>query len=159
MIIGVDPGLTGAIAALDDHGRVLALEDMPTTPKRVGKGSEVNGYLLAEIFHALAAHHGKGRVWLEAVSAMPKQGVTSVWSFGMSVGMVRGVVAALGFPLELVRPQEWKKFHGILRKEKDASRTLAISKHPELARDLAHKKDHGRADALLIAEYGLRHTA
>jgi crossover junction endodeoxyribonuclease RuvC len=165
--IGIDPGITGAIAVLDDDPRVY---DMPTASKLSGKGQQVEAHTLAAIIRAVmrlpgetffasdAANESKWRencvAYLEHVGPMPKQGVTSVWSFGRSAGVVEGVLAALGVPTVLVRPQAWKRRAGILRADKDASRTLAMQIWPGLADQLGRKRDVGRAEALLIARFG-----
>jgi len=151
MIIGIDVGNSGAVAIMDGT-KVVLLCDMPCTPKRTGKGQEVNAYLLTDI---LLPYVGRLEfAYVEAVSAMPKQGVTSMFTFGRSLGVVEGVLSALRVPTEFVTPRAWKKHHSLIGKEKDASRTLAIAKYPCSATDLCRKKDHGRADALLICEYG-----
>ncbi len=151
MIAGVDPGLTGAIALLHDDGRFFGVFDMPTMAKGSGKKRCVNAADLSKILSD--QHEMTVKVVLERVSAMPKQGVSSVFSFGESYGVCRGVVAALGIPLEQVTPQAWKKKFSLIGKDKDAARTLAIETWP-LA-PLSRKKDQGRADALLIAKFGL----
>ena len=148
--LGVDPGVSGAIAYLAGP-RVAWVMDMPTMEKASGKGQQVNAAALAQI---LRSAPGRPTVWLEKVSAMPGQGVTSVFSFGRSTGVVEGVTAALGLSLRLVTPQMWKKRAGLTGKAKDAARTLCVQSHPEIAGELTRKKDVGRADAILIAEFG-----
>jgi len=150
-IIGVDPGLSGAIAALGVRGIVLEVADMPIAKVKKGK-NEIMAGPLAEILREYDA----GEVWLESVHAMPGQGVSSSFSFGDSFGLVKGIAAALEMPLRLVTPQAWKKHHGLLRTDKDVSRTLASQLYPKV--ELHRKKDIGRADALLIARYGLDQT-
>ena len=153
MIIGVDPGITGALALIDGERFVRAF-DMPAVTKTHGKGQEVNAYLLADIFSdALDLSRGELTAHVEQVASMPGQGVSSMFSFGMSAGVVAGVIGAMGIKKVMVRPQAWKNSFGLKGKEKDASRTLAISMYPEAAPILARKKDVGRADALLIATY------
>ena len=151
IIFGVDPGLSGAVAILDSHGSLVGIHDMPTMAKGTGKKKQVNPAALTGF---LAGYSGCGgaTAYLERVSAMPGQGVSSVFAFGESYGVIRGVLAAAYIPLELVTPQAWKRRFGLLGTEKDAARTKAIELYPEAS--LARKKDIGRADALLIARYG-----
>jgi len=147
--IGIDPGISGAIAWIR-YGKVLKLEDMPTVAKSTGKGLQVDAHGLAK----LMAGNGSCRVVVEAVSAMPGQGVTSMFSFGKSAGIIEGILAAYEIPYSFVRPQAWKKEFGLTGKIKDASRGLCLREHPEVADRLTRKKDNGRADAILIARYG-----
>ena len=144
MILAIDPGKSGAIAHLHDDGRFCCVEDMPS----VGKGVDAAG--AADLIRAMR-NQGTTRmqVILEQVSAMPGQGVTSMFSFGTSYGVVLGVVAALRLPLELVIPRVWKRDMG-LGKDKEASRRKALQLFPDAAEMLKRKKDEGRAEALLL---------
>jgi crossover junction endodeoxyribonuclease RuvC len=150
MKIGVDPGITGAVAFLNDYLDLIKVEDMPTMQLGL-KAHQVNASELTKIIHNDGNNYNV-TVYIEQVNAMPGQGVTSMFNFGMSYGMVQGIVAALGYPLVLVRPNAWKRGAGLIGKPKDAARTLAQQLYPNA--DLAHKKDVGRADALLIARFG-----
>ena len=85
---------------------------------------------------------------------MPGQGVSSTFHFGESVGVVLGVLGALQMPIRMVTPAKWKKAAGLLGRDKDAARTMAIQHHPEIADQLTRKKDIGRADAVCIARFG-----
>lgn len=148
-IIGIDPGLTGAIAILEANHDLLAVHDMPTTATRKG-GKQLN---IPEVASILRGAHRQGAlVKLEAVHAMPKQGVSSTFTFGMGYGALQGVIQTLGISMTLVTPQAWKKAAGLIGAEKDYARTLALQKYPDAS--LARKKDIGRADAILIARYG-----
>jgi crossover junction endodeoxyribonuclease RuvC len=154
MIIGIDPGVTGAIAFLEDKTFILcAVHDMPTMLLGQSK-QQVNEAELVKIinFQLSFPHTIILAVYLERVSAMPGQGVTGMFNFGMSYGSVKGVVAALGLPLMLVSPAVWKRKAGILHNDKDAARVMAQHLYPEAS--LGRKKDVGRADAILIARYG-----
>jgi len=146
MKIGVDCGISGAIALLNDNDSFIAVYDMPVMAG-TGKRQQVNGAELAKILK-----HVGGVAYVEKVYAMPKQGVSSMFSFGTSYGIVLGVLAALGIPVVLVTPQSWKKRAGLTGKEKDAARALAQQLYP--IAELGRKKDIGRADALLIARFG-----
>ena len=152
IILGFDPGQTGAVAAFDGE-RIEAVIDMPTMTRLHGKGNQVDPYTLATALIDLCAGREATAV-LEAVSAMPGQGVTSTFHFGESVGVVLGVLGALQMPVRMVTPGKWKKAAGLLGRDKDTARTLAIQLHPEVADQLARKKDIGRADAVCIARFG-----
>lgn len=151
--IGIDPGQTGAIAICDD-GVIVDVHDMPVMARAHGSGQEVNTVELAEML-AEVKRFAEVPICakIEAVSAMPGQGGSSMFRFGESFGAVKGVVSALGIPYQLITPQRWKKHYGLIGKEKDASRTLAITRFTEIGKKLSRKKDHGRADAVLIAAY------
>ena len=155
--IGIDPGVSGAIAVL--VGGTASAYDMPVaTVGKTRKRSEVlEGQIVERVQWALdfsARFAGPPQIvcWIEQVSAMPGQGVSSMFGFGVSYGIVRGVVAGLGIRCELVTPQAWKKHFGLIGADKDAARAVASRLFPSTS--LARKKDVGRADALLIAEYG-----
>lgn len=152
VILGFDPGQTGAIAAYD--GTIITgLIDMPTMLRLHGSGRQVDPYTLATAVIDLCAGRNATAV-IEAVSAMPGQGVSSMFRFGESVGVVLGVLGALQMPVRWVTPGRWKKAAGIVGKDKDAARSLAIQLHPEVAELLKRKRDVGRADAALIARFG-----
>ena len=152
IVLGVDCGQTGAIAAYD--GTIITgLIDMPTMARLHGSGRQVDPYTLATEILDLCGGRNATAV-IEAVSAMPGQGVSGMFRFGESVGVVLGVLGALQMPVRWVTPQRWKKAAGIAGKDKDAARSLAIQLHPEVADMLSRKKDCGRADAALIARFG-----
>lgn len=153
MIIGIDPGISGAIAAVTDGGALLWVEDMPVRDagKKARKQREIDG---AELARLLRPHLADIRcAWVEEVSAMPGQGVSSMFSLGDSRGTIRGVLEALGISVERVPPQRWKRVYG-LAADKEAARALAIRLYPLWSHMLGRKKDHGRAEAVLIARYG-----
>ncbi len=152
IILGFDPGQTGAVAAYDGEG-IIGLIDMPTMTRLHGKGSQVDPYTLTTALLNLYAGRDATAV-IEAVSAMPGQGVSSTFRFGESLGVVLGVLGALQVPVRMVTPGKWKKAAGLLGRDKDAARTLAIQLHPEVADQLTRKKDIGRADAVCIARFG-----
>ncbi len=142
-ILAVDPGLSGAWAAVHD-GRVTGCGDMPT----VGEGSQrrVSGVMLADL---IAACHATLLV-TEHVSAMPKQGVSSMFRFGRSLGAIDGAAGAMGLAIEYVAPTVWKRHFRLIGTEKEASRAKALDLCPHLAGELRRKKDHNRAEAILI---------
>lgn len=152
--LGIDPGLTGAVAVLDAEGTLQALWDTPTLTlrTRTSRGTkqeyDMPGLVgLLVPFTDLSAH-----VTIEEAQAMPGQGVRSMFTTGVGFGVWLGVLAALGVPLTRVRPASWKKALG-LGKDKEASRLRAQQLFP--GADLRRKKDHGRAEALLLAWYGV----
>ena len=154
--IGIDPGLSGAIACLGHRGELLQVEDMPTMARGAGGAfvkRQVNATALAEILRTLANGYDRNeiQVLLEAVTALGGQGVASTFSFGLTAGIIEGVVAARGYRHELVRPQDWKRAFN-LGPSKDQARAKAIRMYPSAS--LHRVKDHNRAEALLIARYG-----
>jgi crossover junction endodeoxyribonuclease RuvC len=151
IIMGIDPGLSGAIAIYDTATGELMVEDMPTVEvTRNGKAKrEISAQLLSE---AIAAAYAQ-QAYLERVGAMPGQGVSSVFSFGRSVGMLEGVLAALDIPTTIVPPTTWQRKVNV-RGGKDGSRERAMQLFPKYAHLFSRKKDDGRADAALIAYYG-----
>lgn len=153
LVLGVDPGQTGAIAVLAD-GEFRGASDMPTMPRRAG-GNEIDCVSLAVSLRAtLAMHPGAYHIAVvEAVSAMPKQGVSSVFRFGESFGAIKGILGALRVPTVLVPAATWKRHLGLWGAEKDVARSVAIQRFPDAAAVLQRKKDVGRADALLIAHW------
>ena len=149
MIIGIDPGITGAIAVLFDDGKSI-VHDIPVMANGKGKGkvkNSVNGGALVQLLRCFDG----AEVFLERVSAMPGQGVSSMFSMGDSFGCIRGVIAACGMPVHIITPQSWKK-HYRLGSDKEVCRAKAIELFP--GAELSRKKDHNRAEALLIAKYG-----
>lgn len=155
MIIGIDPGLTGAIALVND-GDIVLLWDMPVAEKTYGRGKQVDAYGLADCVReaantAIYQYTKTLTAHVERVSSMPKEGVTSAFSFGHSTGVIDGVLGALLIPVVYMTPQKWKQHHGLIGKPKDASRTLVIQQYPHRLDKFARKKDVGRADAVLIA--------
>ena len=154
-VIGIDPGLSGAVAVITgtDSLRVL---DMPTmTVERNGKAKrQVSASELAEIIYILKSEDC--HVYVEKVSAMAGQGVTSVFSFGRSFGMIEGILAAFKLPVTYVAPATWVKAVG-RGQGKDASRARAMEIFPNNQTDFKRVKDDGRADAALIAYWGIKH--
>ena len=151
IVLGIDPGLSGALAFYDTVSEALVVMDMPTVEvTRNGKSKrEVSPALVAD----MVAGKGVEKAFMERVSAMPGQGVSSMFSFGRSSGVVEGVLAAYEIPTTLVTPQAWMKAMGV-RAGKDGSRERAMQLFPQYADQFARKKDNGRSDAVLIAKYG-----
>lgn len=145
VVLGIDPGLTGGIAFLFPAWGRVAAEDVPLA------GGEVDVDTLAARLRQMAPTVAV----IERVHSMPKQGVSSTFKFGMAYGALRAVVAAMQIPTHLVTPQAWKR-HFRLGADKEESRELALRLWPGERSDGAfrRKKDHGRAEAALIARYG-----
>ena len=151
--IGIDPGCSGALVALTADGTVLDSMPMPTFKN--GKSSRVNGAALGAFLRKLTKYDiGGTHAYLEAVHAMPKQGVSSVFTFGHAAGVVEGMLQGIGIAYTLVPPQTWKKRAGLIGTDKDAARSRAIQLWP-MWRDLDAKgKGQALADAALIARFG-----
>ena len=154
-VIGIDPGLDGAIAVLDETGDIIQVYDMPTVEVKVN-GSTKRKVAPAAIASELRMYtvDGKCRAVIEQVSAMPGQGVTSMFTFGRSLGVLEGVLAGMGIPYELVTPSTWVKKMRVAP-GKGGSRQRAMELWPMDADLFKRVKDDGRADASLIARYGL----
>jgi crossover junction endodeoxyribonuclease RuvC len=155
-IIGIDPGLSGAVAVLTGSDSLIVI-DMPTmTVERNGKSKrQVSASELAAIFANFNSNDT--HVFVEKVSAMAGQGVTSVFSFGRSFGMIEGILAAFKLPVTYVAPATWVKAVG-RGQGKDASRARAMELFPNNQADFKLKKWDGRADAALIAYWGAHHA-
>ena len=151
IFIGIDPGLNGAIAFFDTGRGHLSVVDMPVVEVLRGgkKKREVSAQMLAQIIRL--AERPCTAVF-ERVNAMPGQGVTSVFSFGRSSGIVEGVLAALAIPAHIITPQVWQKAASV-RGGKDGARQRATELFPAYAGLFARKKDDGRADAACMAWY------
>ena len=153
-IIGIDPGISGAICFFE-NGKILDVIEMPTMNEGKKNKRQVNG---AQIYNEISKRMNKThiedvRVVVEQVSAMPGQGVTSMFNFGQSFGIIKGICSAMQLSLFFVRPAKWKKYFNLINSEKDASRTRAIEVFPYFSSQLSKKKDSNKADAILIASF------
>lgn len=147
--LGIDPGLTGAVAAVDAHGGISLIEDLPTVTRGSGKVKrELDPAGLAHLLRPITDEIGLAVV--ERVGSMPGQGVASVFSLGHSAGVIVGVLGTLGIPVQLVAPATWKK-HFTIGRDKGMSRTVASRLYPLC--NLNRVKDHNLAEALLLARY------
>ena len=151
VIVGIDPGVSGAISILRE-GKITMICDMPIMIDGTKSKRQINAAELANILTRENISE-QDKIILESVSAMPGQGVTGMFSFGQSFGVIKGVCAALKLPVYLVRPVKWKKHFNLLNSEKDASRTKVIEMYPYIASEISRKKDSNKADAILIAKY------
>ena len=151
-IIGIDPGLSGGIAVLDDL-KIYDIFDMPIMSECKKNKNQLNSAQLVNIIKKHVLKNDDTFVIVEQVSAMPGQGVTSMFNFGQTFGSIKGICAALGLPIFYVRPAKWKKHFELINSSKDASRTKVIEMYPSISSKLTKKKDVNKADAILIARY------
>ena len=154
LIIGIDPGISGSICFLD-NGKILDVIEMPIMTDGKKNKKQVNG---SQVYNEISKRikqfeKNQIRVVIEHVSAMPGQGVTSMFNFGQSFGILKGICTAMQLPMYFVRPAKWKKYFNLLNSEKDASRTRAIEIFPYFSSKLSRKKDSNKADAILIASF------
>jgi crossover junction endodeoxyribonuclease RuvC len=151
-IIGIDPGLSGAIAVLENN-KVLSIFDMPVMSEGKKNKRQLNSAQLVQLLKDNIFKNEEVSVVVEQVNAMPGQGVTSMFNFGQTFGAIKGISAALELPIFFVRPAKWKKHFELINSSKDASRTKAIEMYPSLSNSLAKKKDVNKSDAILIARF------
>ena len=154
LIIGIDPGISGSICFFQD-GSIMDVLEMPTMTEGKKNKKQVNG---SQIFNEISERIKKIekrdiKVVIEHVTAMPGQGVTSMFNFGQSFGILKGICSAMQLPVYFVRPAKWKKYFNLINSEKDASRTKAIEIFPYFSSQLSKKKDINKADAILIASF------
>ena len=154
LIIGIDPGLSGSICFLE-NGKIIDVIEMPVMTEGKKNKRQVNGsQTYNEILKRINKTENQDvRVIIEQVSAMPGQGVTSMFNFGQSFGILKGICSAMQLPMYFVRPAKWKKYFNLINSEKDASRTRAIEIFPYFSSQLSKKKDSNKADAILIASF------
>ena len=152
IIFGIDPGVSGAISVLENK-KIIEIFDMPTMIDGKKNKRQING---SEVTNIIKKRLNDGKeviVVVEQVNAMPGQGVTSMFNFGQSFGVIKGICSALKLPIYFVRPTKWKKHFNLIKTNKDASRTKVIEVYPEISSQLSRKKDSNKADAILIARY------
>ena len=154
IIIGIDPGIKGAICILKD-GKILDVFDMPIMPVGKKNKSQVNGSQIYNEIKKATVNEEKTNIKavIEQVSAMPGQGVTSMFNFGQSFGVLKGIFSAMQIPMDFVSPVKWKKHFNLINTQKDSSRTKAIEFFPYISHKLSRKKDANKADAILIASF------
>ena len=154
LIIGIDPGISGSICFFQD-GKIIDVVEMPTMIEGKKNKKQVNGsQIVNEISEKIKELDKREiKVVIEQVSAMPGQGVTSMFNFGQSFGILKGICSSMQLPMYFVRPAKWKKYFNLINSEKDASRTRAIEIFPYFSNQLSRKKDSNKADAILIASF------
>ena len=152
IIIGIDPGINGAISIIENK-KIIEVYDTPTMIDGKKNKRQINGAQVTNIFKERLNGEKEVVVVVEHVNAMPGQGVTSMFNFGQSFGVIKGICAALNLPIYFVRPAKWKKHFNLIKTHKDASRTKVIEIYPEISSQLSRKKDSNKADAIIIARY------
>ncbi len=154
LIIGIDPGISGSLCFLED-GKIMDVLEMPVMAEGKKNKRQVNGaQIYNEISKRIKNFEKKNvKVVIEQVSAMPGQGVTSMFNFGQSFGVLKGICSAMQLSVYFVRPAKWKKYFNLINSEKDASRTKAIEVFPYISQQLSRKKDSNKADAILISSF------
>tara|TARA_B100001996_G_C18502930_1_gene532186 strand:- start:220 stop:714 length:495 start_codon:yes stop_codon:yes gene_type:complete len=151
-IIGIDPGLNGAIAVLQNN-KVIQIHDIPVMTDGKKNKRQLNSAQLVKLLKDNFHDEADTVVVVEQVNAMPGQGVTSMFNFGQTFGAIKGICAALNLPIFFVRPAKWKKHFDLINSSKDASRTKAIEMYPSISDQLSKKKDVNKSDAILIARF------
>jgi len=151
-IIGIDPGLNGAIAILEDN-KVKTMFEMPVMSEGKKNKRQLNSAQLVKLIKDNIDNIEETVIIVEQVNAMPGQGVTSMFNFGQTFGAIKGICAALSLPIFFVRPAKWKKHFELINSSKDASRTKAIEMYPSISDQLSKKKDVNKSDAILIARF------
>ena len=154
LIISIDPGINGAICFFE-NGQVKEIINMPVMADGKKNKRQINGpQTYNEILKRINNYPKKDIiVVIEQVSAMPGQGVTSMFNFGQSFGVIKGICSAMQLSMFFIRPTKWKKYFGLIKTEKDASRTKVIEIFPYISSELSRKKDSNKADAVLIASF------
>ena len=151
-VIVIDPGLSGAIAILENN-KVEKIFDIPVMSEGKKNKRQLNSAQLVKLLNDHVSNKEETAIVVEHVTAMPGQGVTSMFNFGQTFGAIKGICAALGLPIFFVRPSKWKKHFDLINSSKDASRTKAIEMYPALSDQLSRKKDVNKSDAILIARF------
>ena len=154
LIIGIDPGISGAICFFES-GEIKDVIDMPSMAEGKKNKRQINGPQIFNEIDSRITDVAKKNIFVvvEHVTAMPGQGVTSMFNFGQSFGVIKGLCSAMQLPIYFVRPVKWKKYFNLIKTEKDASRTKAIEIFPYISLKLSKKKDCNKADAILIASF------
>jgi crossover junction endodeoxyribonuclease RuvC len=156
ILLGIDPGVSGALSVYE-HKNLLEVLDMPTMSEGKKNKKQINSAQLSLEIKKRINGSDENAVVIEHVTAMPGQGVTSMFNFGQSFGVIKGICSALNLPVYFVRPVKWKKHFNLIGSSKDASRTKAIEMFPSFSDNMARKKDANKADAILIGRYFLDH--
>jgi crossover junction endodeoxyribonuclease RuvC len=156
ILLGIDPGVSGALSVYE-HKKLVEVLDMPTMSEGKKNKKQINSAQLSLEIKKRINGSDENAVVIEHVTAMPGQGVTSMFNFGQSFGVIKGICSAFNLPVYFVRPVKWKKHFNLIGSSKDASRTKAIEMFPSFSDNMARKKDANKADAILIGRYFLDH--
>ena len=152
LIIGIDPGISGSICFFED-GKIIEVIEMPVMTEGKKNKRQLNSAQLVKLLKDNIYEKEEISVVVEQVNAMPGQGVTSMFNFGQSFGVLKGIFSAMQIPMDFVSPVKWKKFFNLINTNKDASRTKAIEIYPYFSSKLSKKKDANKADAILISSF------
>lgn len=161
LYVGVDPGASGALAFYHTGQDAFSVEDMPYAVAKLASGKKrklIDSTALHLMIEDHASDGGRINAFVEKVSAMPGQGVTSMFSFGRAVGVLDGVFGAMGVGPVWITPQEWQRHFNLLGSDKAEHRERAGDAWPDYRHLFARKKDDGRADAALLLHYGLHRS-
>ena len=161
-IAGIDPGLHGALAVWDSEFALMDIRDLPVVRSQIKSSKtkrkvnrDIDAVALADLLRAMDVN----LAYVELVHSMPKQGVVSTFKFGATFGVILGVLAGLGVPTYLVKPQEWKARFHLIGKDKNASRLVASRILPANTRSFRLVQDGDKAEGALIALFAAeRHT-
>jgi crossover junction endodeoxyribonuclease RuvC len=154
VILGIDPGIEGAVALLSPSGDLIAIHDLPTLPDGPAGRRRVNPALLVDV---LAKTHASC-AYVELVNSRPTDGHVSAFSFGVTRGLLEGCLSALAIPVTMIAPPSWKRTIGLAPGKENAkalSRSEAIRRWPAQAALFARVRDNGRSDAALIGIAGI----
>lgn len=154
LVLGLDPGVQGAFALLGDDGVILP-DDLPVHLAQHGQRAIKRHELDLHSLRLVLQQHVITHAYVERVTARPGQGVTGVFRFGEAFGLLTGLLVGLSVPLTFIAPKIWQRAHGV-GPSPDAARQRAVQLYPQVALQLARKRDCNRADALLIADYSRR---
>ena len=152
IVFGIDPGVSGALSIYENK-KLKEVIDMPTMSEGKKNKKQINAAQLSLEIKQRINGSSETAVVIEHVTAMPGQGVTSMFNFGQSFGVIKGICSALTLPIYFVRPVKWKKHFNLIGSSKDASRTKAIELFPSFSNDMTKKKDANKADAILISSF------
>jgi crossover junction endodeoxyribonuclease RuvC len=152
VIVGIDPGIKGAAAVIDNDGKMADVIDLPTLTVD-GDRREID---TAALFEWLARQVKPRRIIIEHVHSMPHDGHVGAFKFGMTYGMIRAICMRVTPNVELVKPALWREYFDLLGQDKEASRMLAQRLFPTMFDKLTRQMDHNRAEAMLIAWFGAR---
>ena len=151
-LLSVDPGIGGALTLKDTERKTFEIKDVPVIKSK--KRAEVNVAALGEWVYLMRPD----KAIIELVNTMPGQGVATQGQFMRTTGMIIGTIGGMGVPWEEVHPAKWKRPLGLIGRDKEASRALAIKLYPSLATHLARKKDVDRAESVLIGHWFIHHS-
>ena len=152
LIIAIDPGINGAISIIENK-KIIEVYDTPTMIDGKKNKRQINGAQVTNIFKERLNAEKEVVVVVEHVNAMPGQGVTSMFNFGQSYGVIKGICSAMQLPIYFISPSKWKKYYNLIKTSKDASRAKVIEIFPYISSKLQKKKDSNKAEAILIASF------